>query len=325
MKTALICGIGGQDGAWLAQLLLAKGYRVIGTSRDVARSPFTNLESLGIRERVELLSMAPNDFRSVMTTIDVSQPTEIYQLAGQSSVGLSFEMPAETLESIVFGTLNLLEAIRVTGIDTRFYHASSSECFGDLGGVPASEETPFRPRSPYGVAKASAHMLVSNYREAYGMFASNGLLFNHESPLRPERFVTRKITAAAARIAAGSTERLVLGRLDITRDWGWAPEYVEAMWRILQAPGPSDFVVATGRSTALADFAAAAFASVGLDWHDHVTTDPGFARPSDLVWNGGDPGKAAQQLGWQALVGMEEIAARMTQADAAALESTAGG
>lgn len=325
MKTALICGIGGQDGAWLAQLLLAKGYRVIGTSRDIARAPFINLEGLGIRHRVELVSMAPNDFRSVMTTIEASQPAEIYQLAGQSSVGLSFEMPAETLESIVFGTLNLLEAIRVTGIDTRFYHASSSECFGDLGGVPATEATPFHPRSPYGVAKASAHMLVSNYREAYGMFASNGLLFNHESPLRPERFVTRKITAAAARIAAGSGEPLVLGRLDITRDWGWAPEYVEAMWRILHASEPDDFVVATGRSTALADFAAAAFASVGLDWRDHVSTDSGFARPSDLVWNGGDPGKAAEKLGWRALIGMEEIAARMTQADAALLEAGSGG
>jgi GDPmannose 4,6-dehydratase len=315
VKRALICGIGGQDGAYLAQLLLERGYEVFGTSRDVSTGTFANLHRLGIFERVKLTSMTPTDFRSAMRAVEWSAPDEIYALAGQSSVGLSFDLPAETLESLVFGTLNLLETMRLSARHARFYHASSSECFGDMAGQLATEQTPFRPCSPYGVAKASAHMLVATYRTAYGLFASNGILFNHESPLRPARFVTRKVTAAVARIAAGADERLELGNLAIARDWGWAPEYVDAMWRILQADQPDDFIVASGKTHRLEDFVAAAFAGAGLDWRDHVTVDPAIGRPADLAWSGAAPHKAADLLGWRASVAMPDIAQRMVAAE----------
>ena len=318
MKTALICGIGGQDGAYLAKLLLDKGYAVAGTSRDVHMASFSNLTRLGIRDRVRLLSVAQNDFRSVLAAVSATDPDEIYALAGQSSVGLSFDMPVETLESIVFGTLNFLEAIRFTGGKAKLYHAGSSECFGDLHGRPATEATPFHPRSPYGVAKTSAHFLVANYREAYGMFAATGILFNHESPFRPERFVTRKVTAAAHRIANGSGERLKLGRIDVVRDWGWAPEYVEAMWRMLQQEQAADFIVATGQSRPLSDFVAAAFAAVDLDWRDHVDSEATLGRPSDLDWSGADPSHTSQTLGWTAQAHMDEVARRMVAAEAGA-------
>jgi GDPmannose 4,6-dehydratase len=305
-KTALICGIGGQDGAYLASLLLSKGYEVWGTSRDAQMSSFTNLQVLGIRDKVSKLSMAPNDFRSVLSAIKRSNPDEIYFLAAQSSVGLSFEQPAETLESISAGTLNLVEALRFVDRPIKLYHASSSECFGNLGQQAATEETPFRPRSPYAVAKASAHWLVANYREAYGLFACNGILFNHESPLRPERFVTQKIAYAARRIANGSKERLSLGRLDIVRDWGWAPEYVEAMWRMMQADKPDDYIIATGESNSLESFVAATFSAVGLNWSDHVGSDPTLFRPTDIAWSQGNPNKASQELGWTAKAHMTD-------------------
>ncbi|TAN57360.1 MAG: GDP-mannose 4,6-dehydratase, partial [Rhodospirillales bacterium] len=230
---ALIFGVGGQDGAYLSKLLLDKGYDVHGTSRDAELSAFSGLVRLGVRERVRTHSAVLTDFRSVFQVINKVAPDEIYNLAGQSSVALSFEQPAETLESISAGTLNILEALRLTGRHVRFYNAGSSECFGNTGEIPADENTPFRPRSPYAVAKAAAYWQVANYREAYGLFACSGLLFNHESPLRPSRFVTRKIALAALRIADGSKEVLELGNLDIKRDWGWAPEYVDAMWRML--------------------------------------------------------------------------------------------
>lgn len=315
MKTALVSGVGGQDGGLLAALLLSRGYRVVGTSRDAHINSFGNLTRLGIRERVELVSMSPDDYRSVITAVTRHAPDEIYALAGQSSVGLSFELPAETLESTVFGTLNLLEAIRHTGGRTRLYHASSSECFGDLSGSPATEETAFRPRSPYGVAKASAHMLVANYREAYGLFACNGILFNHESTHRPQRFVTAKIADAARRIAGGDTRPLTLGRTDIVRDWGWAPEFVDAMWRMLQQDAADDYIVATGHSDSLAAFAAAAFDAVGLDWQRHVVIDPALGRPTDLAWSGGNPARAAEKLGWRAATLMPEVARRMVLGD----------
>ena len=212
----------GQDGAYLAKLLLEKGYRVCGTSRDARMSTFANLERLGIRDQVQLESVALNDFRSVIQALFKVQPDEVYHLAGQSSVSLSFEQPVETQESIYVATLNLLEAIRFTGRAIRFYNASSSECFGDLEGAAADEETPFRPRSPYAVAKSAAFWQVANYREAYGLFACSGILFNHESPLRPNHFVTKKIAAAACRIAAGDKEKLILGNIEVQRDWGWA-------------------------------------------------------------------------------------------------------
>jgi GDPmannose 4,6-dehydratase len=308
---ALICGINGQDGSYLARLLLDKGYEVWGTSRDAQASNFSNLERLGIAERVNLVSMAPGDFRSVFTAMDRSNPDEVYYLAGQSSVGLSFEQPAETLESIVTGTLNMLEVLRLRHCSTRFYHAGSSECFGDTGGIPADENTPFNPRSPYAVAKASAHWLVTNYREAYGLHASTGILFNHESPLRPRRFVTQKIVTGARRIAAGSDERLVLGRLNIQRDWGWAPEYVDAMWRMLQQDSPRDLVIATGQTNSLEDFVAEAFALHGLDWREYVDISQEFFRPTDIAFSGGNPALAQEVLGWSAKIHMRQLVALM--------------
>lgn len=313
---ALVCGVAGQDGAYLARLLIGKGYEVWGTSRDAQVSSFANLERLGIRASVVTRSMAPNDFRSVVTTLFDCEPDEIYLLASQSSVGLSFEQPAETLESICVGTLNVMEAMRLLRKPTKLYHASSSECFGDVGRVPADESTPFAPRSPYAVAKASAHWLIQNYREAYNLFACNGILFNHESPLRPARFVTRKIVSAASRIAHGSKERLVLGRLDIVRDWGWAPEYVQAMWLMLQNEAPRDYVIATGEAHSLQDFVVAAFEAVDLDWREHVQSDSALFRPTDLSWSEGRAERAHRELGWKATFHMRDIVKAMVTAEA---------
>jgi GDPmannose 4,6-dehydratase len=300
LKTALICGVGGQDGAYLSHLLLNKGYRVSGTSRDAQGGSFANLQLMGVRERVNMLSMAPEDFRSVFMAIKTCQPDEVYFLAGQSSVGLSFEQPAETIQSFTLGTLNILEACRLMDKPIRQYHAGSSECFGDTTGIAATEKTPFSPRSPYAVAKASAYWLVNNYREAYGLYACTGILFNHESPLRPSRFVTQKVVQAAKRIAAGSTEKLTLGRMDISRDWGWAPDYVEAMWRMLQQQTPDDYVIATGHTFSLQEFVATAFKLLGLDWREHVIQDSNLFRPSEILINSADPRKAREQLGWVA-------------------------
>jgi GDPmannose 4,6-dehydratase len=315
MKKALICGISGQDGAYLAHLLLAKGYEVYGTSRDAAIGNFFNLVQLGIRQSVETVSMALNDFRSTLQILDRVRPDEIYNLAGQSSVGLSFDQPVETLESISVGTLNLLEAIRFLRLPVRFYNAGSGECFGNTDGVAADENTSFRPRSPYAVAKATAFWEVANYREAYGLYAASGILFNHESSLRPERFVTRKIVASACRIAAGGGETLRLGNLEVERDWGWAPEYVEAMWRILQQDTPDDYVIATGETSSLRDFVAAAFAEVGLDWEDHVVSDPSLLRPSDIMSVRANPAKAQNLLGWQAHNRMRDVVGMMVEAE----------
>lgn len=314
-RRALICGVGGQDGAYLAQHLLAQDYEVWGTSRDVEGTTLGRMDRLGVRPRVRLRSMAPEDFRSVFATLRAALPDEVYHLAGQSSVGLSFELPAETLQSVVLGTLNLLEACRMLERPVRLYHAASSECFGDTEGAAAHEHTPFRPRSPYAVAKASAFWLVDNYRQAYGLYACSGILFNHESPLRAARFVTQKIVGTAWRIAHGSRERLRLGRLDIERDWGWAPEYVTAMHRMLQLDAPRDFVIATGRSHSLQDFVDTAFGRLGLDWRDHVDADaPEQLRPSDLKTSRADPGLARRVLGWQAEVGMAGVVAGMLTA-----------
>ena len=269
MKRALICGISGQDGSYLSRLLLEKGYEVHGTARDAQITSFPNLCLLGIADRITFHSMALNDFRSVLQVIVRVQPDEIYNLAGQSSVGLSFDQPVETLESISVGTLNLLEAIRFIGRQIKFYSAGSSECFGNTDGQPANEETLFRPRSPYAVAKATAFWEVANYREAYSLFACTGILFNHESPLRPERFVTQKIVKSACRIAAGNDEKLHLGNISIARDWGWAPEYVEAMWLMLQQDKADDYVIATGETNSLQDFVAAVFEAQGLTWNEH--------------------------------------------------------
>ena len=266
LKTALIFGVSGQDGGYLSEFLLAKDYRVVGVSRDAEVASFSHLRRLGIFDNVELISAATNDFRSVLQALAKTEPDEVYNLSGQSSVGLSFQQPAETMESISGGTLNLLEAMRFLNRPVKFYSAGSTECFGDTGNVPANECTAFRPRSPYAVAKSAAFWQVANYREAYGFFACSGIRANHESPLRPPRFVTRKITAAACRIAAGSPEQLHLGNLGIIRDWGWAPEYVDAMWRMLQQPQACDYVIGTGQSHTLEEFVAGIFTHLGLDW-----------------------------------------------------------
>jgi GDPmannose 4,6-dehydratase len=311
MRRALICGITGQDGAYLARLLLEKGYEVWGTSRDAQASLFGNLSRLGILDRVKTVSMAVNDFRSVLQAISRSEPQEIYNLSGQSSVGLSFEQPAETLESIATGTLNLLEVIRFLGRSVKFYNAGSSECFGDIASAAADETTHFQPRSPYAVAKATAHWLVANYRNAYGLFACTGILFNHESPLRPPRFVTRKIVQAAVRISRGNTEKLILGDMGIQRDWGWSPDYVDAMWRMLQTDSPEDFVIATGESNSLEDFVATAFSEVGLDWHQHVVQDPTLFRPTEIRYSRGQAEKARRLLGWEANMRMRDVVREM--------------
>ena len=317
---ALLCGISGQDGAYLARLLLEKGYEVIGSSRDAQISSFGNLVQLGIRDKVHVESMALNDFRSVLQVVSRVQPDEIYNLAGQSSVALSFEQPVETLESILSATINLMEVIRFLGRPIRFYNAGSGECFGDTLRESAFEDTPFRPRSPYAVAKAAAFWQVANYREAYGLFACTGILFNHESPLRPERFVTRKIIASACRIAAGSGERLRLGNSTIQRDWGWATEYVDAMWRMLQQERADDFVIATGKSHALAEFADLAFQYFGLNWQNHTDIDPSIFRPTDISYGCGNAGKALNIIGWKAETDMPGVVKKMIEAQLIGLQ-----
>jgi GDPmannose 4,6-dehydratase len=312
-KTALICGIGGQDGALLARQLLLSGYKIFGTSRDAQGGSFLNLKRLGIHNNVRLLSMAPEDFRSVFMAIKTSEPDEVYFLAGQSSVGLSFEQPAETIQSFTLGTLNILEACRMFNPQIRQYHAGSSECFGDTLGVDAKESTPFFPRSPYAVAKASSYWLVNNYREAYGLFACTGILFNHESPLRPSRFVTQKIVKTAMRIADGSEELLELGRLDISRDWGWAPEYVDAMWRMLQQESPEDYVIATGKSHTLGEYVEAVFNKLGLEWQRYVRQSTALLRPTDITLSSADPSKAIVCLGWAAKLDMHDVVERMIE------------
>ena len=314
MKKALICGVSGQDGAYLARFLLDKGYAVCGTSRDAQMSSFHNLARLGIRDRITLESVAVNDFRSVLQVIMKVQPDEVYNLSGQSSVGLSFQQPVETLDSISVGTLNFLEAIRFYSKPIKFYNAGSSECFGDTSGTPANESTPFRPRSPYAVAKSAAFWEVANYREAYGIFACSGILFNHESPLRHERFVTKKIVAAACRIASGRNEILKLGNISIRRDWGWAPEYIEAMWQMMQQDTPDDFVIATGESYSLEEFVAAAFSYVRLNWRDYVVMDESLLRPTDLMVGHGNPAKAREKLRWQARYKMHDVVRLMVDA-----------
>jgi GDPmannose 4,6-dehydratase len=321
MKRALICGVSGQDGAYLARLLLEKGYTVYGSSRDAQMSSFRNLTCLGILDKMNLESIAVNDFRSVLQALMKIQPDEVYNLAGQSSVGLSFQQPVETLESISVGTLNFLEAIRFAGQPVRFYNAGSSECFGDTNDV-ADEATPFAPRSPYAVAKSAAFWEVANYREAYGLFACSGILFNHESPLRPERFVTKKIVAAACRIADGSREKLHLGNIAIRRDWGWAPEYVDAMWRMLQQEKPEDYVIATGESHSLEEFVDAAFSVAGLHWRDHVVQDPSLLRPTDLAVGRGNPSKAHAKLGWKAVNKMPDVVRLMVKAQSGSDDKT---
>jgi GDPmannose 4,6-dehydratase len=284
---------------------------VVGTSRDSQIARFDGLKKLNVIEQVKTVSMSPTDFRSVLQVITQTEPEEIYNLSGQSSVGLSFEQPVETMESIATGVINVLEAIRFFGKKIRFYNAGSSEVFGDIDGCAADEKTPFRPRSPYAVAKAAATWQVSVYREAYDLFACSGILFNHESPLRPNRYVTKKVIEAAWRIYNGSDEKLNLGDISIRRDWGWAPEYVRAMWLMLQQEKPDDYVIGTGRSYSLENFVEVTFDLLNLDWRDHVSYDRSLVRPSEISLSVSDPRKAASRLGWEASVDMMGAVAGM--------------
>jgi GDPmannose 4,6-dehydratase len=307
-RSALILGASGQDGAYLAELLVRRGLDVHGTSRDKEVSGYAGLRQLGIYDRVTLHSVVLSDFRSVVTVLNDVRPASIFNLAAQSSVGLSFKQPVETIDSIMHGTINVMEAMRFLALDAKFYNAASSECFGNTTmEQPADETTMFSPRSPYAVGKAASFWAVANYREAYGLFVCNGLLFNHESPLRPARYVTRKIVRGAIDIAAGRAGTLELGMLHIARDWGWAPEYVDAMARMLDRETPEDFVIATGETHTLEDFVAAAFACVGRNWRDHVIDNPALHRPTDIRYSSGNPSKAARLLGWKAEKKMVDV------------------
>jgi GDPmannose 4,6-dehydratase len=306
-KKALIIGISGQDGAYLAKLLIEKGFEVHGTSRDAELSSFVSLKLLNLFDHVILHSMALTDFRSVMQTILEIQPDEIYNLAGQSSVGLSFVQPVETLESISIGTLNILEVIRFHKLNVRFYNASSGECFGETSTEGANEQTPFMPRSPYAVAKSAAFWQVANYREAYNLFACSGILLNHESPLRPQRFVTKKIIHTACEIKKGMKKNLQLGNIEILRDWGYAPEYVEAMYLMLQQNHPNDFVIASGESISLRQFSEIAFDHLGLKFDQYVEEDKALIRPSEIRYSKGNPEKASANLHWKAQTSVQEL------------------
>jgi GDPmannose 4,6-dehydratase len=311
MRKALICGISGQDGAYLSEFLLSKGYEVFGGSRDATTNNFGNLKRLNIFNQVHLVSINLTDFRSTLQTINKIRPDEIYNLSGQSSVGLSFEQPIETFESICIGTLNILEAIRFCDTSIKFYNAGSSECFGNSPNEMCDENTLFKPKSPYGIAKASAHWQVVNYREAYNLFTVNGILFNHESPLRPERFVTQKVIKAVTEIAAGKLNKLEVGNIDIVRDWGWAPDYVQAMWAMLQQEIPDDFVISTGKGHSLKEFIGMAFKCVHLDMEEYLIINQSLFRPTDLQRVVGNPQKARNILNWSSDHDLEWIVNEM--------------
>jgi len=310
-KTALICGISGQDGAYLAKLLLEKGYEVWGTSRDVGKGSFSNLKALQIFSKIKLQTVQTNNYDSILNVVSMSDPDEIYYLAGQSSVGLSFQKPVETIQSITLGVINFLNAIKYFNKNIKFYNAGSSECFGGSLGEPSNEMTRFNPRSPYGIAKVAAHNLVSNYCESYSLFSCTGILFNHESIFRPERYVTQKIIQSVKNIAVGKQNKLEIGRLDISRDWGWAPEYVEAMWLMLQQERPEDYVIATGKTYTLEEFVAESFSAFDLDWREYVVVSDQFKRPTDIASSKANPEKARKKLDWEAKYSMKDVVFKM--------------
>jgi len=313
---ALITGITGQDGSYLAELLLEKGYEVHGIVRRSSSFNTWRIDHIPRGPRFALHYADLNDFASLQDALRKVRPDEVYNLGAQSHVRVSFEMPEYTADCTGVGCLRLLEALRAEGLtQTRFYQASSSELYGRVVETPQTEKTPFHPRSPYAVAKAFAFYMTQNYREAYGMFAVNGILFNHESPRRGENFVTRKVTRAAARIKLGMQETLALGNLDARRDWGYAKDYVEAMWLMLQASEPEDFVIASGKTQSVRELLDAAFAHVGLDWHDHVKTDARHLRPSEVDLLLGDASKAARQLGWRPKLDFQGLIRLMVEQD----------
>ena len=320
MKRALISGITGQDGSYLAELLLEKGYEVHGLIRRSSSFSTGRIEHLykdPHEEDVRLFLHYSDltDASSLITTLNRVRPDEVYNLGAQSHVKVSFDMPEFTADSTAMGTLRLLEAVRHVDHEVRFYQAGSSEMFGQVMERPQSETTAFRPRSPYAVSKVFAHQMTIQYREAYGLFAANGILFNHESPRRGATFVTRKVTRGVAAILAGTLDKLYLGNLDARRDWGYAPEYVEAMWRILQHDQPDEFVVATGEMHTVREFVELAFGLVGLDWNDHVVIDPRYFRPTEVDELCGDPSKARDVLGWEPTTTFPELVRIMVAAD----------
>ena len=315
MKNALITGITGQDGAYLAQWLLQKGYTVHGLVARRSSDTHWRLRELDIERDVTLIDGDLADVSSLTRALEASQATEVYNLAAQSFVGASWSQPLLTAQVTGMGVANLLEAVRQVNPQARFYQASTSEMFGLIQAERQSETTPFYPRSPYGVAKLYGHWLTVNYRESFGMHASSGILFNHESPLRGIEFVTRKVTDAVARIKTGQQKELRLGNIDAKRDWGFAGDYVKAMWLMLQQDRPDDYVIATGRTTTVRDMAEIAFRHVGLNYQDHVVIDPAFFRPAEVDVLLGDPAKAEQQLGWRADTSLEELICMMVDAD----------
>src|ERR1041385_6123078 len=324
MKKALITGITGQDGSYLAELLLAKGYEVHGIIRRASSFNTDRIDHLyndkdiyGVKLFLHFGDLA--DSTNLIKLLYRVQPEEIYNLAAQSHVRVSFDIPQYTADITALGAVRILEAIRETGLKARFYQASSSEMFGKVSETPQNENTPFYPRSPYAASKVFAHWATINYRESYGMFASGGILFNHESPRRGETFVTRKITSAIARIKAGKQNKLFLGNLDAKRDWGYAKEYVEAMWLMLQQDKPEDYVIATGETHSVRDFLDEAFSHVGIDWHDYVELDPRYLRPAEVDELVGDAGKAKRAFGWEPKVTFKELVRLMVDADMASL------
>jgi GDPmannose 4,6-dehydratase len=324
MPTALITGITGQDGSYLAELLLGKGYEVHGLIRRASTFNTSRIEHLyqdphDPNAKLFLHYGDLSDGARLVTLLNEIRPDEVYNLAAQSHVRVSFDEPEHTGDTTGVGAMRLLEAVRMAGIDCRYYQASSSEMFGATP-PPQDESTPFYPRSPYGAAKVYAYWVTKNYREGYGMFAVNGILFNHESPRRGETFVTRKITRAVARIKAGLDKELYLGNLDAIRDWGYAAEYVEGMWRMLQADTPDDYVLATGTSFTVKDFVVTSFEHAGLDWEKHVKFDERYLRPTEVDALIGDASKAQRELGWKATVGPDQLARLMVDADIEALE-----
>ncbi len=312
-KRALITGITGQDGSYLAEFLLEKGYQVIGMIR---RSSTVNFERINhIQEHLTLISGDLLDQASMINLLGEHRPTEVYNLAAQSFVQTSWSQPVFTGEVTALGVTRLLDAIRLVDPDIRFYQASTSEMFGKVHEIPQTESTPFYPRSPYGVAKVYGHWITVNYRESYNLFATSGIAFNHESPRRGHEFVTRKIARAAARIKLGLEHSLPLGNLESQRDWGFAPDYVQAMWLMLQQAQPEDYVLATGRTHTVGRYAELAFEAVGLNCHDYVVQDPRFMRPADVDLLVGDPGKARRQLGWQTTTSFEQLVQIMVEAE----------
>jgi len=319
-KKAFITGITGQDGSYLAELLLSKGYEVHGIVRRASTFHTTRLDHIkfGPDERKERLFLHYGDMTdssNLNRVLEKVQPEEIYNLAAQSHVQISFEVPEYSAEVDGIGVLRLLDAIRETKLKTRFYQASTSELFGKVDEGRQSERTPFYPRSPYAAAKLFGYWIVVNYREAYNLFACNGILFNHESPRRGQNFVTRKVTSGIAQILAGKTDHIDMGNMDAQRDWGYAPEYVEAMWKMLQAESPVDYVIGTGRKHSVKEFIELAFAYAGLDWRKFIRQDPRFLRPTEVDVLQADPSKAVKELGWQPKVGFEELIMVMLDAD----------